>query len=125
MCLRPAGRTKRGATVADATPSRSKAPRTRAQVEADIAASREKLTSSIEELIDQVHPQRVKERQIASAKRLAHAELKYARSQLFYPDGELRSARLAAVGGAVAGFVTFVLVLRRITRGSRSARRDR
>ncbi len=108
--------------MADATPRRSQAPRTRAQVEADIAASRERLASSIEELIDQVHPQRIKQRQIASAKHLAHAELQNVRSQLFYPNGELRTTRLAAIGGAVAGFVTFVIVARRIVRGSKSQR---
>jgi hypothetical protein len=109
--------------VADST-SRSQAPRTRAQIEADIAASRERLASSIEDLIDQVHPQRVKARQIESAKRLAHAELDNARAQVFYPNGELRTSRLAAVGGAVAGFVTFVIVVRRIVRGGKAKRRN-
>lgn len=94
-------------------------PRTRAQIEADLAAARERLTESIEQLIDQVHPQRVKDRQIESAKTFAMAELDNAKSQVFYPNGELRVTRLAAVGGALAGFVTFILVLRRLVRGGK------
>jgi hypothetical protein len=106
--------------VTEPTPSRAAAsgPRTRAQIEADLAASRERLASSIERLIDQVHPQRVKERQIESAKTFARAELDNVRSQFFFSDGELRTARLAAIGGAVAGFVTFVLVVRKLVRSS-------
>lgn len=107
--------------MTEQTPSRatSSTPRTRAQIEADLAASRDRLASSIEQLIDQVHPQRVKERQIASAKTLAKAEIDNMRSQVFYPNGELRTARLAAVGGAVAGLVTFVLVVRKIVRSGK------
>ena len=106
--------------MADKTPSApSTPPRTRAQIEADLAATRERLATSVEQLIDQVHPQRVKERQIESAKTFAKAEIKNVRSQVFYPNGELRTARLAAVGGAVAGFVTFVLVVRKIVRSGK------
>lgn len=107
--------------MTEQTPSRaaSSKPRTRAQIEADLAASRDRLAFAIEQLIDQVHPQRVKERQIASAKTLARAEVANLRSQVFYPNGELRTARLAALGGAVAGFVTFVAVVRKIVRGGK------
>lgn len=107
--------------MTEQTPSRaaSSTPRTRAQIEADLAASRDRLASSIEQLIDQVHPQRVKQRQIESAKTLAKAELDNVRSQVFYPNGELRAARLAAVGGAVAGFVTFILVVRKIAQAGK------
>lgn len=99
-------------------------PRTRAQIESDLSATRERLASSIEELIDQVHPQRVKDRQIESAKAFAKAEIDNAKSQVFYSNGDLRTTRLAAVGGAVAGFVAFVLVLRRIVRGGQRRKAD-
>ncbi|MBO0811225.1 MAG: DUF3618 domain-containing protein [Microlunatus sp.] len=107
--------------MTEPTPIRaaSSTPRTRAQIEAELAASRERLASSIEQLIDQVHPQRIKQRQIESAKTLARAEVANVRSQFFHPNGELRATRLAAIGGAVAGFVTFVLVVRRIVRSAR------
>lgn len=96
-------------------------PRSQTQIEADLAATRERLAGSIEELIDQVHPKRVKQRQVAAAKSFISAEVANAKAQVFYPNGEMRSTRLAAVGGAVAGFVTFILVVRRIIRGSKSS----
>lgn len=109
--------------MTELTPARaaSNAPRTRAQIEADLAATRERLVSSIEQLIDQVHPQRVKQRQIASAKTFARAEIANVRSQFFYPNGEVRTSRLAAIGGAVAGFVTFVLVIRKLVHPNKNS----
>ncbi|WP_228266095.1 DUF3618 domain-containing protein [Microlunatus elymi] len=111
--------TSPGSAGSGSAPARSAHPRTKAQIEADLAATRQRLANSIEDLIDQVHPQRVKQRQIESAKSFAKAELDYVKAQLYYPSGELRTSRLAAVGGAVAGFVTFVLVMRRIVRGGK------
>lgn len=102
----------------------AKQTRTRAQIEADLAATRERLASSIEELIDQVHPQRVKQRQIDSARALATAELDNVKSQFFYPNGELRTSRLAAIGGGVAGVVTFLIVVGKLLRGGKNKRRD-
>jgi hypothetical protein len=89
-----------------------------------MAATRDRITASVEELIDQVHPQRIKDRQIESAKAFATAEIDHAKSQVFYPNGDLRTARLVAFGGAVAGFVTFVVVLRRIVRGGKRRKAD-
>jgi glutathione S-transferase len=106
------------------TPEASQAPksskqRSRAQIEADLAATRERLAGSIEELIGQVHPKRVKQRQVAAAKSFIRAEMANAKAQIVYPNGELRSTRLAGAGGAIAGFVTFLLVVRRIVRGGK------
>jgi predicted component of type VI protein secretion system len=109
--------------VAEAT--RAKQPRTRAQIEADLAASRERIAASIEELIDQVHPQRMKQRQIDSARALAIGELNNVKSQFFYPNGELRTSRLAAIGGGVAGAVTFLIVVRKLVRGGNKDRSGR
>jgi hypothetical protein len=111
VVLQTAGSMGERSPVADAT--------SKAQIEADLAATRERLANSIEDLIDQVHPQRVTQRQIESAKSFAKAELDHAKSQFFYANGELRTSRLAAIGGAVAGFVTFVMVMRRIVRGGK------
>jgi hypothetical protein len=99
-------------------------PRTREQIEADQAAIRERMAGNIEALIDQVHPQRIKDRQIESAKAFAMAEVDHAKSQIFHPNGELRTTRLVAIGGAVAGFVTFVVVVRRIVRGGKRRNAD-
>lgn len=92
-------------------------PRTRAEIESDLSATRERLANSVVELIDLVHPNRVKERQIETAKTFAKAELENAKSQVFHPDGGLRTTRIAAVGGAVVGLVTCVLVIRGIAAG--------
>ncbi|SDT10923.1 DUF3618 domain-containing protein [Microlunatus soli] len=109
-------------TVAEA--AGAKHPRTRAQIEAEQAATRDRLASSIEELIDLVHPQRVKQRQIDSVRALVAAELDNVKSQFVYPNGELRTSRLAAIGGGVAGAVTFLIVVRRLVRGPKATKRD-
>jgi hypothetical protein len=106
------------------TPEASQAPksskqRSRAQIEADLAATRERLAGSIEELVGEVHPKRVKQRQVAAAKSFLRDEIANAKAQIIYPNGELRSVRLAGIGGAAAGFVTFILVVRRIVRGGK------
>lgn len=89
-------------------------PRSKAQIEADNAAARDRLASSVEELVDQVHPNRIKQRQVANIKQLANAELDNAKAQVMDENG-LRTDRLAIVGAAVAGFVAFLLIIRKIT----------
>lgn len=93
--------------------------RNASQIQADLAASRDRLSGSVESLIDQVHPNRVKQRLIGGAKQLANAELEDARSKLFNARGDLRRDRLAAIGGAVAGFLAFVLIIRALVRRGR------
>jgi len=93
--------------------------RTRSQIEADLGATRDRLTASVEALIDQVHPNRIKQRQIAGVKRLVNIELEDAKSLVFNARGDLRKERLALVGGAVAGFVSFLLIVRAIARRGR------
>ncbi len=93
--------------------------RTKSQIEADLGATRDRLTASVEALIDQVHPNRIKQRQIANAKRFAAIELESAKSLVFNARGDLRTERLAIAGGAVAGFVSFLVIVRAIVRRSR------
>ncbi len=97
------------------------APPTRStsQIETDLAAARSRLTASVETLIDQVHPNRIKERQIAGVKRLANAELENAKSKVFNARGDLRTDRIAMAAGAVAGVLGFLLVIRTIVRRAR------
>jgi hypothetical protein len=90
--------------------------RNAAQIEADLAATRDRMTESVESLIDQVHPNRIKQRLVGGAKHLANAELEDAKSKLFNARGDLRKDRLAVIGGGVAGFLTFVLILRALVR---------
>jgi len=94
-------------------------PRTKAQIEADLKAARARLTGNLEDLIDQVHPNRVKQREIDKIKQRTQAELDNAKSQVMNPDGSPRVDRLAVIGGAVAGLVTFILIVRAIARRGR------
>ena len=94
--------------------------RTVPQIEADLGATRDRLTASVEALIDQVHPNRIKQRQIANVKRFAYTELENAKSKIFNARGDLRTDRVAVLAAAVAGIVGFLLILRAIVRRGRS-----
>ena len=71
--------------------------RTPSQIEADLGATRDRLAASVETLIDQVHPNRIKQRQIDNVKRFANTELENAKSLVFNARGDLRTDRVAAV----------------------------
>jgi len=102
--------------VASSNPS---SPRSREQIEADLAATRNRLTGSLETLIDQVHPNRVKQRTIANAKRTVSEQAEKAKSLIFNARGDLRRDRVAKVGAAVAGVVAFLVIVRALSsRGS-------
>lgn len=99
--------------------ARSDSTRSMSQIEADLGATRDRLTSSIEALIDQVHPNRIKQREIANAKRFAHLELDNAKALVFNARGDLRTNRVIAMAGGGAGFVTLLVILRVIVKRSR------
>ena len=69
----------------------SQPTRTQSQIEADLGATRDRLTASVEALIDQVHPNRIKQRQIANVKHFANTELENAKSKIFNARGDLRT----------------------------------
>ena len=94
--------------------------RTPSQIEADLGATRDRLTASVEALIDQVHPNRIKQRQIDNVKRFANTELENAKSKVFNARGDLRTDRVAVLAAAVAGVVGFLLIIRAIARRGRS-----
>ena len=89
------------------------------QIQADLGATRDRLAAAVEALIDQVHPQRVKQRQVDGAKRFLHTEVEKAKSLVFNARGDLRTERLGAVGGAVAGAVALLVVVRTLVRRRR------
>ena len=95
-------------------------PRTKAEIENDLAAVRSRLSANVASLIDEVHPQRVKERQIEGIKDFARDEAEHLKLQFVTGEGGLRTARLAAIGAAVAGLAGFVIILSLV--GSRRAR---
>ena len=93
--------------------------RTTSQIEADLSATRARLAASVSTLIDQVHPNRIKQRQIAQFKLLGDNAKENAKSLLFNARGDLRRDRVGAVAGALAGLVSFVLIVRAIGRRAR------
>lgn len=95
--------------------------RSKSQIEADLGATRDRLTSAVESMIDQVHPNRIKQRQIANVKQLANTELENAKALIFNARGDLRKDRLKLLGGAGAGFLAFLLIMRAIVRRARRA----
>jgi hypothetical protein len=104
----------------NASQPRSQPNRTPSQIEADLGATRDRLTASVESLIDQIHPNRIKQRQIANVKRFANAEIENAKSKVFTARGDLRIGRVAVVAAAVAGIAGFLLIMRSIVRRGRS-----
>ena len=103
-------------SVSDNTPQRK---RSAPQIEADLAATRDRLKAAVETLIDQVHPNRIKQRSVGQVKQLVNAEFENAKSKVFNARGDLRTDRLAVIGAAVAGFVTFLLIIRALVRRMR------
>lgn len=94
-------------------------PRSAEEIESDIAASRARLSADVEEFVDRVQPNRVKERVIGEAKEFASTEFDNAKAQ-FVEDHKPRWDRIALVGGAVVGSAVFVLVLRAIVAAARN-----
>ena len=77
--------------------------RTAEQIEADIAATRARLASTVDELVDRANP-----------KNLALRQVEQAKSQVFDEQGQLRTQKIVAVAGAVVGVVGVLLVIRRL-----------
>ena len=86
----------------------------RSQIEADLGATRDRLTASVEALIDQVHPNRIKQRQIANFKQLGANAEGERQVLLFNARGDLRTDRVGVLVGAAAGLVGFMLIVRAI-----------
>ncbi len=98
----------------------SQPTRSQSQIEADMNATRQRLTASVETLIDQVHPNRVKQRATERLKLMVNEYTEKAKSLVFNARGDLRTNRLAAVGGGFAGLVALVTILRRVRSGKKS-----
>lgn len=104
-----------GVKVSDETaPVRSTAPnpsangsrsRTPAQIEAELAETRERLAATVDSLVDRVHPRTLAARGVASAKDAVVDEY-----------GGLRTERLVKFAAVAGGAIVALLVLRRIFR---------
>lgn len=102
--------------MADETDSK-KPPRTAAEIETDLAAIRSRLSANVASLIDEVHPQRITQRQIEGAKQWASSEAEDLKLQFVTAEGGLRTARVVAIGAAVVGAVGFIVLIKAL--GSR------
>jgi hypothetical protein len=101
--------------MAQQTVAGEKAP-SRAEIEAEIAAARERLAADIAELISQVHPRAIVHNTVADARKFVSGEFGQVKDQFVDDDG-VRVERVALAVAAVAGVVTFVMVVRSIVRG--------
>ncbi len=77
--------------------------RTPEQIEADIAATRARLASTVDELVDRANPRNVALREVERAK-----------AQVFDETGQLRTQKIAAVAGAAVGVIGVLLLIRRL-----------
>lgn len=90
--------------------------RTKAEIEADLEASRERLVHGLVSLLNQVHPRAVAHRAAVDVRGRATSQLQALRAQLSDADGNWDLRRVALVGTAAVGAVTFVAVVRSLAR---------
>ncbi|MBK9696039.1 MAG: DUF3618 domain-containing protein [Propionibacteriaceae bacterium] len=88
--------------------------RTKAQIEADIAAARSRLAANIESLFLQVHPRAIAARTVADARSLATERAQAVKAHFVTTDGALKTEQVALLAAAVAGAVAFLAVVRSI-----------
>ncbi len=101
--------------ASDSASEPSQPTRNQAQIEADVTAARHRLANSMESLIDEVHPNRIKQRQIDKVKTFVDTEVETAKSLLFNARGDLRKDRVVMIAAAAVGAIAFVLIVRSLT----------
>lgn len=106
---------------------KQKAPqRSKAQLERDIAAARARLAGNIETLITEAHPKTVINRGVDEAKAFVVGEVKHTttqtKAQFVTEEGEPRWGRIAVIGGAIAGAITFLMTIRAIVTKARKGK---
>lgn len=90
--------------------------RTRAEIEAELEAARDRLAHSIADLVNQVHPRAIAHRAVADVRVTATQQLNDVKAQFVEPDGKLKVKRVALVGAGLAGVIAFFVVVRSLTR---------
>ncbi|HEY0240506.1 MAG TPA: DUF3618 domain-containing protein [Friedmanniella sp.] len=86
--------------------------RSKSEIEADLGANRDRLAASISELIDEVHPKRIKERTVLRLKAALQARKDDARAYVFNSRGDLRTDHVITLASVAAGTLTVVLAVR-------------
>lgn len=92
------------------------AERSKEQIEAEIAAARQRLASNVEGLITQAHPRAIALRGIADAKGFFQQEATSAKAQFVASDGSLKTERVAYLAAAVVGTIALIAILRSLVR---------
>lgn len=90
--------------------------RTRAEIEAELEAARDRLATNVAGLINQVHPRAIAHRAAADVRGAATQQFNGVKAQFVDKDGQLNTSRVALVGAAVAGAIAFIAVVRSIVR---------
>lgn len=100
------------------------APRTKAEIEAELAAAFEKLSADVASFIGEVHPKAIVDRTVEDARdfaaeKVSDAKVAFAgvKEQFTDADGSIRPDRLGWLAAAVGGTVTFVVLVRSILKG--------
>lgn len=88
--------------------------RTPAEIEAEIAAARERLANNVEALVNQVHPRAVAQRGLRQARELVSDKKDALKKEVVAADGSWRTDRVAVVLAAFAGVVVLITLLHKL-----------
>jgi hypothetical protein len=105
-------REQSGGQVATQASEPSLTGRSKSEIEADLGANRERLAASVSELIDGVHPKRIKERTVGRIQAALEARREDARAYLFNARGDLRTDHVVKLASVAAGALTVLLAFR-------------
>ena len=87
-----------------------------ADIEAEIAAARDRLAENVAELVERIHPRAVLRNSIADARSFVAEEARQI-SEQFVDENGLRTSRVVLAAAAVAGAVGFVVIIRSLFNG--------
>ena len=90
--------------------------RSKSEIEADLGANRDRLAASVSELIDEVHPKRIKQRTVGRIKAEVQARVEDVKAYFVNARGDLRTDHVVKLASVVAGALTLVLTVRALRR---------
>ena len=93
--------------------------RTTQEILRDLEAATARLSENVTALVTETHPKAVVNRTVIDARHFAEEQFQQAKTQIRDEYG-WRVDRIAVVAGAAVGVVTFLLVVRSLTRRRRS-----
>ncbi|HRA06454.1 MAG TPA: DUF3618 domain-containing protein [Propionicimonas sp.] len=90
--------------------------RSKAEIEAEIAAARERLAANVEGLFMQVHPKAIVANTVSDARTFVSGGVNSVKAELVDTDGSVRIDRVGLIAAAVAGSIAFLATVRSIIR---------